>query len=167
MYFTTNHDENSWNGTEFEKYGEAYKAFAVFSQTMYESVPLIYSGQEEPNKKRLKFFVHDPINWGKYAMAPFYSTLLHLRLRNPALATDAAYKKISTANDDAIFAYTRQKGAHKILVVLNLSDQPQHFTIKEKEVYGYPLNVFTHQKVRLFKNHVYEMKPWGYFVYEY
>jgi glycosidase len=167
MYFTTNHDENSWNGTEFEKYGEAYKAFAVFSQTMYESVPLIYSGQEEPNKKRLKFFVHDPINWGKYAMAPFYSTLLHLRLRNPALATDAAYKKISTANDDAIFAYTRQKGAHKILVVLNLSDQPQHFTIKEKEVYGYPLNVFTHQKVRLFKNYVYEMKPWGYFVYEY
>ncbi len=167
MYFTTNHDENSWNGTEFEKYGEAYKAFAVFSQTMYESVPLIYSGQEEPNKKRLKFFVHDPINWGKYAMAPFYSTLLHLRLRNPALAADAAYKKISTANDDAIFAYTRQKGAHKILVVLNLSDQPQHFTIKEKEVYGYPLNVFTHQKVRLFKNYVYEMKPWGYFVYEY
>jgi hypothetical protein len=52
-------------------------------------------------------------------------------------------------------------------VVLNLSGQPQHFTIKEKEVYGYPLNVFTHQKVRLFKNYVYEMKPWGYFVYEY
>ena len=167
MYFTTNHDENSWNGTEFEKYGEAYKVFAVFSQTMYESVPLIYSGQEEPNKKRLKFFVRDPINWGKYSMAPFYSTLLHLRLKDPALAADAFYKKISTANDDAIFAYTRQKGTHKILVVLNLSSEPQHFTIKEKEVYGDPLNVFTHQKVKLFKNHVYEMKPWGYFVYEY
>ena len=167
MYFTTNHDENSWNGTEFEKYGDAYKAFAVFSQTMYESVPMIYSGQEEPNKKRLKFFIHDPISWGKYAMAPFYSTLLHLRLRNPALAADADYKKIPTANDDAIFAYTRTKGTHKIFVVLNLSAQPQHFTIKEKDIYGNPLNVFTHQKVRLFKNHVYEMKPWEYFVYEY
>ncbi|MGN6341691.1 MAG: alpha-amylase family glycosyl hydrolase [Ginsengibacter sp.] len=167
MYFTTNHDENSWNGTEFEKYGDAYKAFAVFSQTMYESVPLIYSGQEEPNKKRLKFFVHDPIQWGKYAMAPFYSTLLHLRLNNPALAADADYKKIPTANDDAIFAYTRKKGTHKVFVVLNLSAQPQHFTIKEKDIYGNPLNVFTHQKVKLFKNHVYEMKPWGYLVYEY
>lgn len=167
MYFTTNHDENSWNGTEFEKYGDAYKAFAVFSQTMYESVPLIYSGQEEPNKKRLKFFVRDPIGWSRYAMAPFYSTLLHLRSKDPALAADASYKRIPTANDEAIFAYTRQKGTHKIFVVLNLSDEPQHFTIKEKNVYGYPLDIFTNKKIKLFRNYVYTMKPWGYRVYEY
>jgi glycosidase len=167
MYFTTNHDENSWNGTEFEKYGDAYKAFAVFTQTIYESVPLIYSGQEVPNKKRLKFFVKDPIAWDKYEMAPFYNTLLHLREKNKALAADAAYKKISTCNDAAIFAYIRQKGNRKILVVLNLSPQPQHFTIKEDDVYGKPLNVFLKQKEKLFKNHVYEMKPWGYLVYEY
>jgi alpha-amylase len=167
MYFTTNHDENSWNGTEFEKYGDAYKAFAVFTQTMYESVPLIYSGQEVPNKKRLKFFVHDPIVWDKYEMAPFYSKLLHLREKNEALAANAAYKKIATANDDAIFAYIRQKGNHKILVVLNLSPEPQHFTIKQNDVYGNPLNVFANKKENLVKNHVYEMQPWGYFVYEY
>jgi len=167
MYFTSDHDENSWNGTEFEKYGDAYKAFAVFSQTMYESVPLIYSGQEAANKKRLKFFTRDPINWDGYAMAPFYSTLLHLRTKDAALAADATYKKILTANDDAIFAYIRQKGNHKILVVLNLSSQPQHFTIKEKEIYGSPTNVFTAKKEKLFQNHVYEMKPWDYLVYEY
>lgn len=167
MYFTSNHDENSWNGTEFEKYGDAYKAFAVFSQTMYESVPLIYSGQEAPNKKRLEFFVRDPINWDDYAMAPFYDTLLHLRLKDEALAANASYKKIATANDDAIFAYIRQKGKHKIFVVLNFSAQPQHFTIKENEAYGNPLNVFSGQKEKLFKNHVYEMQPWGYLVYQY
>lgn len=167
MYFTSNHDENSWNGTEFEKYGDAYKAFAVFSQTMYESVPLIYSGQEVPNKKRLKFFVRDPINWDGYAMAPFYSKLLHLRSKDEALAADASYKKIATANDHAIFAYVREKGKHKIFVVLNLSDEPEHFTIKENEIYGDPLNIFSGKKEKLFKNHVYEMKPWGYFVYEY
>ncbi len=167
MYFTSDHDENSWNGTEFEKYGDAYKAFAVFTQTMYESVPLIYSGQEAPNKKRLKFFTRDPINWDGYAMAPFYDTLLHLRIKDEALAANAAYKKIPTANDDAIFAYIRQKGKHKILVVLNLSPQPQHFTIKEQELYGDPLNIFTRHKEKLFQNHVYEMKPWDYLVYEY
>src|SRR5665647_206765 len=167
MYFTTNHDENSWNGTEFEKYGDAYKAFAVFSQTMYESIPLIYSGQEVPNKRRLKFFVKDPIVWDKYEMAPFYSTLLHLREKDEALAADAAYKKIPTANDDAIFAYIRQKGKHKVLVVLNLSAQPQHFTIKENEVYGNPKNVFSGQKEKLSRYHVYSMQPWGYIVYEY
>jgi len=167
MYFTTNHDENSWNGTEFEKYGDAYKAFAVFTQTMYESIPLIYSGQEEPNKKRLKFFVKDPIVWGKYEMAPFYSTLLHLRKKDEALAANAAYKKVVTCNDQAIFAYIRQKGTHKILVVLNLSPEPQSFTIKEDDVYGNPLNVFSNHKEKLFKNHVYAMKPWAYLVYEY
>ncbi|MEO6837268.1 MAG: alpha-amylase family glycosyl hydrolase [Ginsengibacter sp.] len=167
MYFTSNHDENSWNGTEFEKYGDAYKAFAVFSQTMNQSVPLVYSGQEAPNKKRLKFFVRDSINWDHYKMAPFYSTLLHLRQKDEALAADAAYKKIPTANDDAIFAYIRQKGKHKIFVVLNLSGEPEHFTIKENEVYGNPLNVFTHQREKLFKNRVYEMQPWDYRVYEY
>lgn len=167
MYFTTNHDENSWNGTEFEKYGDAYKAFAVFSQTMYESVPLIYSGQEVPNKKRLKFFVRDPIVWNQYAMAPFYRTLLHLRKKNEALAADASYLKVKTANDDAIFAYIRQKGNHKILIVLNLTSEPQSFTIKNKEVFGKPLNVFSGQKEKLFYNHVYEMKPWDFLVYEY
>ncbi|MEO8819514.1 MAG: alpha-amylase family glycosyl hydrolase [Ginsengibacter sp.] len=167
MYFTSNHDENSWNGTEFEKYGDAYKAFAVFSQTMYESVPLVYSGQEVPNKKRLKFFVRDPINWDGYAMAPFYSKLLHLRSKDEALAADASYKKIATANDHAIFAYVREKGKHKVFVVLNLSDEPEHFTIKENEIYGNPLNIFSGKKEKLFRNHVYEMKPWGYFVYEY
>jgi len=29
------------------------------------------------------------------------------------------------------------------------------------------LNVFSKQKEKLLKNHVYEMKPWGYLVYEY
>ena len=107
LYFTTNHDENSWNGTEFEKYGDAAKAFAVFTHTFAKSIPLIYSGQEVPNKRRLKFFVKDPIEWNAFEMAPFYTTLLNLRKRNQALATDAGYKKLVTANDVAIYAYTR------------------------------------------------------------
>lgn len=167
VYFTTNHDENSWNGTEFEKYGEAYPAFAVFTQTMFRSIPLIYSGQEEPNKKRLKFFVRDPIQWGDYSMAPFYSTLLHLRNRNEALDANAAYQRLATANDEAIFAYVRQKGGSKVVVILNLSPQPQRFTIKEKVVFGKPKNIFTGEKIKLKHDHIYSMQPWEYLVFEY
>ena len=167
LYFTTNHDENSWNGTEFEKYGDAYKAFAVFSQTMYQSVPLIYNGQEIPNKRRLKFFVKDPIVWGQYKMALFYSTLLHLRKKNPALAADASYKKLVTANDMAIFAYVREKAGHKIAVILNLSNQPQQFTINDKSIFGNPLNVFLGVKEKVNATHVFSIEPWGFIVYEY
>ncbi|MEO6455017.1 MAG: alpha-amylase family glycosyl hydrolase [Ginsengibacter sp.] len=167
LYFTSNHDENSWNGTEFEKYGDAYKAFAVLTQTIYQSIPLVYSGQEEPNRNRLKFFIKDTIQWGKYEMAPFYKTLLKIRKSTPALAADALYKKIVTANDVAIFAYLREKAGHKIAVILNLSNQPQRFTIKDNSLYGEPINIFLGVKEKLSREHVYSLEPWGYIVYDY
>ncbi|MEO8416730.1 MAG: alpha-glucosidase C-terminal domain-containing protein, partial [Ginsengibacter sp.] len=138
-----------------------------FTQTMYQSVPLMYSGQEIPNKRRLKFFTKDPIIWDKYEMAPFYGTLLHLRRKNPALAADASYKKLATGNDMAILAYVREKAGHKIAVILNLSNQPQQFTINDNPVFGNPLNVFSGVRERVNDTHVFSMEPWGYILYEY
>jgi glycosidase len=100
-------------------------------------------------------------------MAPFYSALLHLRRKNPALAANASYKKLETGNDMAIFAYVREKAGHKIAVILNFSKEPQEFTIQEKKIYGNPLNVFSGKNEKLQSNHVYSMKPWGYLLYEY
>lgn len=167
LYFTSNHDENSWNGTEFEKYGDAYKTFAVFSQTFYQSVPLIYSGQEVPNKKRLKFFVKDPIEWTGFAMAPFYKTLLNLRKSNPALAALSPYKRLQTSNNDAIFAYTRQSGKNKVGVILNLSGKEQKFTISDKDINGNPLNVFLGNKEKVSTTHTFSIEPWGFILYDY
>ena len=85
VYFTSNHDENSWNGTEYEKYGDAAKLMAVFSCT-WDGIPMIYSGQELPNKKRLKFFEKDSIDWsGNIELHDFYKTLLTLKSTNKAL----------------------------------------------------------------------------------
>ncbi|MEO8109338.1 MAG: alpha-amylase family glycosyl hydrolase [Ginsengibacter sp.] len=167
LYFTTNHDWNSWEGTEFERFGDAANALAVFSQTMYQSVPLMYTGQEIPLKRRLKFFVKDPVVWDKFDMAPFFSTLLHLRKKNPALAANASYKKLVTANDNAIFAYVRESGKHKVAVVLNLSNQPQSFTINDASINGNPSNVFIGGREKLNDTHVFSMEPWGYEVYDY
>jgi cyclomaltodextrinase / maltogenic alpha-amylase / neopullulanase len=36
MRFTTNHDENSWNGTEFERLGDAASTFAAFTFVIRE-----------------------------------------------------------------------------------------------------------------------------------
>ena len=167
MYFTTNHDENSWNGTEFEKYGDAYKTFAVLSQTFYQSIPLIYNGQEVPNKKRLKFFVKDPIECNRFEIEPFYSTLLHLRKSNVALGANASYKRLGTAHDDAIFAYVREKNGHKVAVLLNLSGQPQRFTFRNGSVNGNPLNVFSRKKEKINSQREYNLEAWGYRVYDY
>jgi alpha-amylase len=168
LFFTTNHDENSWNGTEFEKYGDAYKTFAVFSQTMYQSVPLIYNGQEDMNKKRLKFFVKDTIPWeGEMDLAAFYKTLLTLRKSNAALAAGASYKKLGTTADSSIFAYQREHDGHKVVVILNLSKQPQKFSITDASINGEPLNVFLGTKEKVNTTHQFSIEQWGYIVYDF
>lgn len=168
MFFTTNHDENSWNGTEFEKFGLAYKTFAVLSSTMAQSIPLVYSGQEVPNKKRLKFFVKDTIPWnGKYELAPFYKTLFTLRKTNPALSTDASYRKLATTNDKVVYSYLREKEGRKALVVFNMSANGQKFSVKEPAINGEPLNVFMGVTEKISDTHEFSIEPWGYIVYDY
>jgi hypothetical protein len=167
MYFTTNHDENSWNGTEFERFGEGYKAFAVWTQTMKRSIPLIYSGQEEPNKRRIKFFEKDPIQFGKYEMAGFYRTLLKERMSNPALATDASFRKVKVGNDDALYSFIREKNNHKVAVIINFSKQEQTVTINDDLLIGEPLNLFMGTKEKLTKAHSFNIEPWGYIIYDY
>ncbi len=168
LFFTTNHDENSWNGTEFEKYGVAYKTFAVFSQTMYQSVPLIYNGQEDMNKKRLKFFVKDTIPWeGEMDLAAFYKTLLTLRKSTAALSAGASYKKLASTADTAVFAYQREKAGNKIIVILNLSKLPQKFRVTDKTITGEPMNIFMGVKEKVNETHEFSIEPWGYIVYDY
>ena len=100
-------------------------------------------------------------------MAPFYKTLLKLRKSTPALAADALYNKIVTCNDEAIFAYTREKQGHKIAVILNMSNQPQRFTIKDKKIFGQPMNIFMGMKEKVNSTHVFSIEQWGYIVYNY
>lgn len=168
LFFTSNHDENSWNGTEFEKYGEAYKTFAVFTHTMYQGLPLIYNGQEDMNKKRLKFFVKDTIPWeGEMDLAAFYKTLLVLRKTNYGLAADASFKKLSSTAGNAVYAFQREKEGQKVVVILNLSKQPQKFSITEETINGEPLNIFTGSKEQIGQSNQFSLEPWGYLVYSY
>ncbi|HYC29100.1 MAG TPA: alpha-amylase family glycosyl hydrolase, partial [Chitinophagaceae bacterium] len=167
MYFTTNHDENSWNGTEFERFGEGYKTFAVWTHTMFRSIPLIYSGQESANRKRLQFFEKDPIQWGTYELAPFYKTLLDLRKNTPALAADASFKKLQTGKDDAVYAFARQKGASKVVVLLNFSKDPQQITIDDAMLKGNARSVFSGAAITLPQCKTLTLKPWEFVIYRY
>src|SRR5439155_16722224 len=101
-WFTSNHDENSWNGTEYEKYGSAAKALAVHSCT-WPGIPLLYSGQEMPNHKRLKFFDKDPIEWtGSYELHDFYKTLFQFRFHHPAVHASGEVLRLSTSEDQHV-----------------------------------------------------------------
>ena len=167
MYFTSNHDENSWNKADFGSFpGPVHAPFVVLTQTMVNGVPLIYGGQEEPVLRAIQFFEKDPIGFGKYKRAKFYKTLLALRKRNPALSPDASFSKITAGDPAAVYAYTRQKSGKKVLVILNLSGKEQSINIHDKKLSGTPLNIFSGAKEPV-TTKPWKMEPWGYAVYEY
>jgi glycosidase len=167
MYFTSNHDENSWNKADYGTMpGASHAPFAVLTQTLPHGVPLIYSGQEEPVTDSISFFYKDTIHFGKYARAPFYRTLLELRKNNAALSADAAMRRVQVGDSTALYAFVREKQGNKILVIANLSAKPQAITVKETGLQGEPYNVFMGTKEPL-KGTPWEIEPWGYVIYTY
>ncbi len=169
LWFTSNHDENSWNGTEYEKYGEAAKALAVFSFT-WNGIPLIYSGQELPNLKRLKFFDKDVIEWnGEYKMESFYKTLLNLRKSNQALRTDdenAITIRLNTNVTNKVIAFLRKNNEREVLVLLNLSKEEVQVHLSNVQLSGTFTNVFNGFNIDFSSLKTLNMQPWAYLVYQ-
>lgn len=168
MYFTSNHDENSWNKADYGTMpGASHAPFAVLTQTLPRSIPEIYSGQEEPFLDSISFFYKDTIMFHNYARAKFYSMLLHLREKNNALAANASFKKLKTNDDDAVYAFIRKNGSNKVLVIVNLSNQPQQFKIDDADVNGNATNVFTSKKENIDNTQLIKLDAWAYKVYTY
>ena len=130
MNIVTNHDENSWNGTAEEFFGPAQEAWMVFSATTY-GMPLVYSGQEANNTKRLEFFEKDPIDWSKgYPFEYMMSTLFNLKKKNPALWNgQGSLEWIQTSNNIQVLAFKRVHNEHEVVVLINLSDELVEFEI--------------------------------------
>ena len=168
MYFTSNHDENSWNKADFATMpGDVHAPFAVLTQTIKRTVPLIYGGQEEPFLDSLKFFVKDTIIFGNYKRQEFYKKLLTLRKENAALAPNSSYTKLTSTNDANIFAFVRSKEKNKIMVVTNLSSSPQNFTLSNDLINGDTKELFTSSKQKITSNQTMTLPAWGYAVYVY
>ena len=168
LFFTANHDENSWNGTEYEKYGDAAKPLAVFSAT-WKGIPLIYSGQELPNQKRLKFFDKDPIEWKEEcALDAFYRSILAIRKKNIAVtaAPDSEAILISTSADQQVLAFLRKKNKNEVLVLLNLSAVNIDGQVTDNMVEGKFKDSFSGKGKDFSKDRSFQLKPWDFLVFE-
>ena len=164
LLFTANHDENSWNGTEYEKYGAATKAWAIFTQT-WKGIPLIYSGQELPNKKRLQFFDKDQINWSveQPALHEFYKTLSTLRKTHTAIVSGETFNL--PVQTDGVMAYLRQDDLSTIFVLLNLSNHHHKVEISHEKLHGVFRNVFSGMAFNFNHSVPFELLSGDYFVY--
>ena len=122
LMFTSNHDENSWAGTEFERMGEAAKLMAVLTFTLPNGQPLIYTGQEMGWNHRFQFFEKDPIPaWEKNEYFDFYKELISIRHANPALAAgDKGGKFEVVSAEDSVLVFTRTLPDNKVTVKAEL-----------------------------------------------
>ena len=124
MNFLSDHDENSWNGTDQELYGDGTEAMAVIAATL-PGMPLIYGGEESGLDHRLAFFEKDQINWRRYERTDFYARLLKLKHDHPALTSEMQPGNLVLIDtgDAKVFAFSRIKGADRVTVVVNLTAQ--------------------------------------------
>lgn len=144
MVFTTNHDENSWQGSDPELYGDNVDNWKVFAATVW-GMPLIYNGQESGLNQSLEFFEKDEIEWGDYQYEDFFRTLLELNKENQALYNGEIggdYRKLATDRDEDIFSYMRIGHHQQVLVILNFSDEEQTFSFEDDGHLGEWENVF-------------------------
>ncbi|SNC74650.1 Maltogenic Amylase, C-terminal domain [Hymenobacter gelipurpurascens] len=132
MYFTTSHDINSWDGSEYERVGTNARPLAVLA-ALLPGMPMVYSGQEAALKKRLRFFDKDTIDWQDYPLQDFYTRLLQLKKRHPALRNGDAcseFERLPASSDPQVYAFVRRKGETGVVVAANLSRLPHEITMR-------------------------------------
>lgn len=152
MNFTSNHDENSWNGTEFERMGANHLAAYVLSATVQNSMPLLYTGQEASLKKRLRFFDKDTVDWTGSSLAPFYTRLFELRHQEAALWNGpwgGPQTEITTNGDNKTFAFARVRDSSAVAIFVNFGDKPVTLAYSDFKTPGPYIDWFTNAAVKL------------------
>lgn len=158
LFFTSNHDENSWNGTEYEKYGDLAKVLAILNTT-WSGIPLIYSGQELPNLKRLKFFEKDIIEWNDQpALHHFYKKLSALRISHSALNSLEKPVIIPNSAEQNVFTYLRKSDAAEVVTLLNFSGNSVSVQLGQSEAQGRYTELFSGAEVNLNGEVVFDLK---------
>lgn len=166
MIFITNHDENSWNGTEFERMGEAAMAMGALSFVV-PGMPLIYGGQEVGLSKRLRFFDKDTIVWSESPWTPFYKKMVELKSANPALMNGekgADMFRIKSVNP-FIYAFTRENEEGKVLSIFNFSKEKQTVTLTNDVLVGSYIDWFSGEEIKLDTSKEFTLEPWGFVIY--
>lgn len=166
LLFISNHDENSWNGSAITRLGHALEPIAVLA-FMLPGTPLIYSGMEAGNCKRLPFFEKDNIDWKYDKMLPLFSRLCQIRNQTNIelwYGSENNFKIIDTSGYEDVMCFVRFSETEKIIVLVNISDKKKTLKIDLPNISGDFINMFTYQEVAVNESLETEITPWGFVV---
>ena len=167
MQFTDNHDENSWNGTVFERLGDAAESFAALT-FLIPDMPLIYSGQEAGLNKRLSFFEKDLIDWKEHKFFELYKSLIELKKYNGLLhggIQGGALEFIPNNNQQNILSFVRVKDENILLAVFNLSETPSEVSLNDKRLSGKYENFLTKENIKIDESIQINLDKWDWKIF--
>ena len=167
MLFVSNHDKNSWEGTEYEQFGDALEAVIALSATS-EGMPLLYNGQEAGNTKRLEFFEKDPIQWKSHPMGELYKSLFALKKKNTALWNGKWGARMIYVPNSAplqVFSFVRQNEIDKVFAVFNFSAETQTVQFKDSLFHGKYVDHMHGNQVELSASTQLVLQPWEYRIF--
>lgn len=131
MNMTTNHDLNSWEGTEFRRLGKFAAPFAILTYVL-PGMPLIYTGQETGLDRAFEFFSKDepPVWEPRNDYFDFYRRLNALKHERPELRAGAEggnIMTVSTGGSPDILAFKRELDGQGIFFAANFGSKTEAF----------------------------------------
>lgn len=164
LNYTQNHDENTWNGTEKELFGDGADCYTALTFAI-EGMGLIYNGQEANLDKRLWFFNKDEIDWSDLSRTAFFKTLIDLKHKNKALWNGqygGELKKLKTDADDKVYAFYRQKDGNQFVGIFNLSNKKVDCVLRGGDAEGSYKNAFTNKQQAISNITALTLQPFEY-----
>lgn len=163
MHFTSNHDENAWNGTVYERLNAGAETFAALTY-LAPGMPLIFNGQEYDLKKRLAFFEKDTIPHTQGKMYGVYEKLGQLKTQHAALKagkSGGSYRRITTSHDNQILAFERAASNEKVYFIGNLSADTLSVNLN---LQGDFRDYMSDKTLQLTPGKSLKMTPWAYWI---
>jgi len=167
MTFVTNHDKNAWEGTGPERFGRALGAAIVLS-VVGDGIPMLYSGQEAGEPRRLAFFEKDSIVWREHPVGELYRRLFALKHANTALWNGewgATMIRVPNSAEAAVLSFVRRNERDKVFAVFNFSAARRTVTFRESLYHGAYTEYFSGAAVTLDDTTRLTLEPWGYRVF--
>jgi 1,4-alpha-glucan branching enzyme len=174
MLGVTNHDQNAWEGTEFEIFGDAV-APAIALSVISDGMPMIYNGQEVGNARRLAFFERDPIIWHddngnfiQHELGVLYQQLFALKKANTALwnaSWGSPMIPVHNSQPAQVLSFVRQNEQDKVFAVFNFSNTPQQVSFNQHLHHGVYTDYLSGKAVEFVADSQLELPAWGYHIY--
>ena len=170
LMFTSNHDENSWSGSEFSRLGDAVRIMAALTFVLPQGLPLIYTGQEVGYDHSFEFFDRDPLpSLAANEWSDFYRSLMALKHRAAALDSGengGSFVEIRNNAEDCLMTFVREKAGSRVVCVMNVSPWTIHTDYHTGIYAGTYRNALTGEEVVLHDHIERDMAPWEFFVIE-